>query len=105
MNNNIKKDNELMCILDLSEISRVICNTNKSYLTLKLRKGEKEYWLHLDSVPLSKEDNKEVMELLYPKVETVPQVNVGVDFGYNNLSELNIQVPKKKAGRPKPKSK
>ncbi len=101
--NNIKKDTRLMEILDLSEISRVICNTNKSYLTLKLRKGEKEYWLHLDSVPLSKEDNAEVMNLLYPKVETVPQVNTIPSHNMNGVDQPKLLIPKKKAGRPKSK--
>lgn len=75
MQNNIKKDTQLMTILDLKEVSRILCNTDKSYLTLKLRKGETQYWLYLDSVPLSKSDNKEVMDLLFPPKIEVQQVN------------------------------
>lgn len=72
---NIQKDHKLMEILDLKEISRMICNTDKSYLTLKLRKGEQQYWLYLDSVPLSKSDNKECMDLLFPPKIEIQQVN------------------------------
>lgn len=108
---NIKRDNELMRILDLKEISRVICNTDKSYFTLKLRKGETVYWLYLDSVPLSKEDNKECMELLFPMTDnTVYKTgNVGMstsvllekrDMSNPKDWDKTILVPKK-SGRPK----
>lgn len=110
--NNTKKDNELMRILDLKEISRVICNTDKSYLTLKLRKGEKEYWLHLDSVPLSKEDNQEVMQLLFPKTETVPQVktvgsvtNPHLDQDLSVAIDIQKKIAKLSISKPKGRSK
>lgn len=110
--NNIQKDNKLMEILELKEISRMICNTDKSYLTLKLRKGETNYWLYLDSVPLTKEDNKEVMALLFPPKIDVPQVNKTITLRSTNGDEETllaenvtitkpIIIHKKKGGRPK----
>jgi hypothetical protein len=102
---NIKRDTEVMRILDLKEVSRVICNTDKSFLTLKLRKGEKEYWLYLDSVPVSKEDNKELMELLFPKKEVeIPQVNKKPTeslIAKQMISDQPFYNSKKQIGRPK----
>lgn len=86
---NIKRDNEVMRVLDLKEISRVICNTDKSYLTLKLRKEEDHYWLYLDSVPLSEEDNKELMAILFPSKE-IQQVSTTLVID-SNLVEKSIK--------------
>ena len=69
----LKQDNELMTILPINTIRRVICNTNKGYLELQLRKGDKNYHLILDSVPLEKEVSDKVMDLLF-KIE-IPNVN------------------------------
>lgn len=71
--NNLKKDKEIINKLKLAYLSRVICFTDKGMLTLQLRKGENAYNLILDSVPLDKETNKELMDLLF-KAE-IPQVN------------------------------
>lgn len=79
-----------MEVLDLKELSRVICNTDKSFLTLKLRKGEQQYWLYLDSVPLSKSDNKECMDLLFPPKIDVPQVNKTITLKSINGDEETL---------------
>lgn len=68
--NTSSKDNEIMSLINVNEISRLICNTDKGTLTLKIRKGTSTYFFLLDSVELSKEINKELFELLYPKKET-----------------------------------
>ncbi len=74
--NNLQKDKKLISILGLAEIRRIICDTDKGMLKLLIRKGENNYQLVLDSVPLPKDVNKEVMELLFPlKPLDVPQVN------------------------------
>lgn len=72
MNKTISQDNEIMRVLKVSEVRRIICNTNKGVLELMLRKGDTKYFLTLDSVPLDKETNKELMDLLF-KPE-IPQV-------------------------------
>lgn len=70
------EDNKLMTLLKLSEVSRVICDTDKGTLKLRIRKGDTNYHFTLDAVELPKELNKELMELLYaPKVETTPTWN------------------------------
>lgn len=69
-------DQQIMKILDLKEIRRFVCDTDKGHLKLLIRKGETNYHLVLDAVPLSKEVNKELMDLLFPaKQMDVPQVN------------------------------
>ena len=68
----IKQDDIIMKTLGVGEIRRVICNTNKGVLELMIRKGDTKYFLTLDSVPLEKEINKTLMDLLF-KQET-PQV-------------------------------
>jgi hypothetical protein len=57
-----QRDQALMRQLLVDEIRHVICHTNRGILTLQLRKGEskKDYLFVLDSVPLSKESNKEM---------------------------------------------
>lgn len=61
----IQSDNKLMSILKVSSISRLICGTSLGDLYLRLDKGSMEYQFTLDSVPLPKDLNKEVMELLF----------------------------------------
>ena len=68
MNKTYKEDHKLMELLKISEISRIICDTNMGTLKLRIRKGEKEYKFVLDSVELDKATNKEVFELLYPSI-------------------------------------
>lgn len=72
MDKTISKDNEIMRLLKTSEVRRIICNTGKGILELMLRKGDVKYFLTLDSVPLDKGTNKELMDLLFkPEVPTV----------------------------------
>ncbi len=72
----IKQDNEVMKILKVNVIQRVVCHTDKGILTLQIRKGDTKYHLVLDAVPLDKDDNKELMDMLFPaKALEVPQVN------------------------------
>ncbi len=102
----LQEDKHIMTLLGVSELSRVIAHTNKGYLTLLLRKNEDKYHLILDSVPLDKETNKELMEMLFPKKELeIPQVNKDMLFpkepyfkGEPMKIPLNI---KPKLGRPK----
>lgn len=106
MNKTLKQDDAIFKTLNLKTINRLICTTDKGILTLQIRKGETHYYLCLDSVPLEKELNKTLMELIFPvaKVE-VPQVHKG------NISEVTdtgiaitlktVKISKKKAGRPK----
>lgn len=59
------RDNKIMALLGLEEISHVVAHTNRGELTLTLRKGnsEKGYRFNLDSVPLEDEKNLELKEL------------------------------------------
>lgn len=77
MDKTIQQDDQIMKLLDVSTINRVICHTNKGILTLQIRKGEKNYQLVLDAVPLSKSLNKELMDILFPvpQMEAPKQVN------------------------------
>lgn len=71
-----------MEVLGVTEIRHYVAQTNKGDLTLMLRKGESEYNFVLDAVPLDKDMNKELMELLYPiskpdvpQVKKIPMIN------------------------------
>ena len=111
MKDKLKKDDQIMKILNVSEVRRYICGTDKGILELLIRKGQNSYHLTLDSVPLDKETNKELMDLLFPvKQLEVPQVS---KFnGFNPLvtettkkvldkAIIDVVAPKKKLGRPK----
>lgn len=96
----LKQDDRIMKLLEVSTINRVICHTNKGVLTLQIRKGETNYHLVLDAVPLLPDLNKELMDILFPaKPQEVPQVNKE-----SNLDPITgtvkLPTPKKK-GRPK----
>ena len=69
----MKIDDLIMKKLDANNVRRPICNTNKGDLELCVLKGGTRYYLTLDSVPLEKELNDTLMDILF-KVE-VPQVN------------------------------
>lgn len=72
----IKQDDEIMKLLKVSTINRIICSTDKGMLTLQIRKGDKNYHLVLDAVPLDKEQNDALMTILFPvKEKEIPQVN------------------------------
>lgn len=85
MDKTMKQDSKIMEMLKVETINRVICSTDKGYLTLQIRKGDNKYHLCLDSVPLSSEANKELMDILFAKPQMdIPQVN---------KSSLNLPTP------------
>lgn len=65
------QDHKIMSILNVNEISRVICDTNMGTLKLRIRKGETAYKFILDAVELPKDLNNELMEAIYPKMPLV----------------------------------
>lgn len=69
-----KTDNKIMQLLGVNEIRHYIADTNKGQLTFQLRKGETEYEFVLDAVPVEKELQKELMDIVFP-VKEIPQVN------------------------------
>jgi len=69
-----KKDNLIIKELKVKEIRRLICNTNNGALELVIRKGETKYFLTLDSVPLEKEQNDILMDILFPVKPEIQQV-------------------------------
>lgn len=100
---NIKLDNQIMTLLGVSEIRRMICDTDKGYLKLFIRKGEDKYHLVLDAVPLPKELNKELMDILFP-IHISPSMNTtvstpGLVTSVTTGTPLVVK-PKPKGGRP-----
>lgn len=87
----LKADNLVMRCLDIHTINRVICNTDKGVLCLQIRKGETNYNFVLDAVPVSKEQNKELFDILFSNTATEKPQQVNKEV---------TEVPKKK-GRPK----
>jgi len=97
----IKKQDDLVIkALDLKVIRRLICITDKGQLDLVIRKGENNYFLSIDSVPLEKEMNDKLMGILF-KPE-VPQQIIKLDKMEDLANVGQIVVPKiqKKMGRP-----
>lgn len=113
MNKTIQQDDKIMKMLEVVDIRRVICNTNKGVLEVMIRKGDTKYFLTLDSVPLAKELNKELMDTLFPiKQSEVPQVNKGFFISSDKATLTStppmaiatstiISPPVRKGGRPK----
>lgn len=62
----IRQDQAIIKLLGVNELRHFIATTSKGDLTLQLRKGETEYRLVLDAVPLDEETNDKLMKLLYP---------------------------------------
>lgn len=83
-----KQDDAVMKALDISIIRRLICITNKGQLDLVIRKGENNYFLSIDSVPLEKEINDKLMDILF-KVE-IPQV--GKCYEIKRISEKEAEI-------------
>lgn len=102
-------DDTVMKLTETKVIRRIICTTDKGLLELEIRKGDQTYHLVMDSVPLDKELNKQLMDLLFPvpKIE-IPQVNkepTHILHNLNGTTELTkvediLKVVKPK-GRPK----
>lgn len=66
---NLSKDDLIMKALahkNVNRINRLICNTDQGALELEIRKGEKDYHMVLGAVPLTKNESKELMDLLFP---------------------------------------
>ena len=90
----IKQDDALMKLLNgVTTIRRIICNTNKGALELELRKGETNYHLVLDSVPLDKEENDKIMDLLF-KPE-IPEVTKEPITQVQKVVKTSFKEPKK----------
>ncbi len=104
----LRQDSKIMETLNVSTINRIICNTDKGYLTLQIRKGENKYHLVLDAVPLLPETNKELMEILFPpaivemtiKPEIIERVKDKMKSDNTFMPIVNIS-PKKRMSRPK----
>lgn len=107
-----------MNILKVTEVIRLICETNMGALKLHIRKGGTEYFFTLDSVELPKDLDKEIYELLYapeiPQVKYLVEKFTGED-GVKASESLSKGLPisvlekldtgivvdlKKKGGRP-----
>lgn len=110
ISNTLKQDDALMKNLDIKTIQRLICYTDKGMLCLQIRKGEQNYHLTLDSVPLPKEQNAELMALLFPipkqevsQVQKTPQLTIKPsitnDIKNQILKDTPFLAPKKR-GRP-----
>ena len=56
-------DTKTFYLLKANLIKHYICNTNLGVLECNIRKNEDEYFFTLDSVPVSKEINKELKKL------------------------------------------
>lgn len=99
----IKQDDAIMKSLGLKTINRIICNTDKGYLTLQIRKGEKNYHLVLDAVPLNEETNKELMGILFPVATgTITMSSSGQSLPAPSNYKMQTEVIiTKKSGRPK----
>lgn len=98
-----------MKLLNVNEITRVICETNMGALKLRIRKGMNDYFFTLDSVELPKELNKQLAAHLFAdkpeskgitKEESEKMISKG---RYTEVKTfLDETLPKKKpVGRPK----
>lgn len=97
LNKKLQQDDAIFKSLDLKTINRLICYTDKGILTLQIRKGDIQYHLCLDSVPLDKKLNDELMTVLFPKKELeIPQVNKSpiIEKKYLDINEVQIPLPK-----------
>lgn len=62
---NPTKDNQIMKVLKVDDLSHIIADTPKGRLSVKLRKGEYDYKFFLDSVPMDDETNLNLRELYH----------------------------------------
>lgn len=62
---NIKQDKEIIRVLKLDRVSHLIRQTDLGELSITLRKGSDDYFMTLDSVPLEKYKNDELMKLIF----------------------------------------
>lgn len=97
----IKQDNFVMEQLKCQEVRHYIADTNKGALTLMLRKGETKYIFVLDAVPVEKDVHDELMAVLFPVKDPVPQVNREHIKELVTIMKDSVLVePPKKRGRP-----
>ena len=73
---NIKRDQEIMRKLKVSSMAYLILRTNMGDVHLNLRSGEDHYFLSLDSVPMEKEKEVELMAILFPETKTLTEERV-----------------------------
>lgn len=57
------QDLKTIYLLKIHNLKHLICNTEKGALELNIRKDENEYFFTLDSVPLDKSTNNELLKL------------------------------------------
>lgn len=60
----MNKDNAIIRLLGINRLSIFIANTDKGAIEKNLRKGEDTYYYSLDSVPLDKEQEVELLKLI-----------------------------------------
>lgn len=103
INKKIQQDDAIFKTLDLKTINRLICYTDKGTLTLQIRKGDTQYHICLDSVPLDKNLNKQLMDLLFPTTKMeIPQINkTYVPVPANTSVTFVAKREVKSKGRPK----
>ena len=93
----VKTDNKIMQLLGVNVIRHYVADTNKGQLTFQLRKGETEYEFVLDAVPVEKELQKELMDIIFPSKIVIPQV----DKAPTTIAQAIEIKPINKGGRPK----
>jgi len=77
MNKDLKRDQEIMKKLKVSSLAYILLRTNMGDVHLNLRFGEDHYFLSLDSVPMEKEKQDELMAILFPEpIHEVPKLEV-----------------------------
>lgn len=88
-----------MKLLGLNDISHFIAKTSKGDLTLQLRKGEAEYRLILDAVPVDAEVHDELMELLFAEDVQMPKAGIVNFSGIDTLpyAEMPRESPLSKS--------
>ena len=85
----LKRDKAIMKLLKLDSISHNLAETTKGTLRLVARNYQDFHSLTLDAVPLEKEKNDELLELLYP-TKTAPDYVEKKDL-YPNLADINVR--------------
>jgi hypothetical protein len=91
-----KIDNLIMEVIKVKELNRIVAKTDKGNLTMKIEKGETDYKFFLDSIPLNKEKNANLLDLfdgvLYeiPKPEEEDFIPAGPIFVSKEVSQETI---------------
>ena len=91
------KDNLIMKVLKISEISHILAKTNKGDLTLRLayEETEKDYKFVLDAVPVEDKQNKELLDLfegiLYGEDKLESVINL-LDKTVDEVGKINDKL-------------